>query len=313
MKNFKSYFKFNGISNRSEYWSIVAVSIWGYFVFYYIFLETFLLIFEFDHPLTFWSARDIARFLAGDYYLFNLYMGGYGIIYSYWGCILHFLTLGLPPLVFFSWLFLATTVRRLADIGWSRWLCLVTFIPFIGNVFSVIIGVLGSVNNETGRFVMNMHSLGKRYSKPAGILLKYFTFEGRSNRQEYWVISAASCVFFVVGWSAYYATALADCETVFVAFVGNVPQCSGRYIHGYYDLNIILGVVEGNPAVLWLFFGPISLFSGLLYLSVATRRIRDIGFNPWIVITTLIPYLGVIPAIAIGALPSNTDLPSTTD
>jgi uncharacterized membrane protein YhaH (DUF805 family) len=301
MKNLKSYLSFLGNASKKEYWSIVAISILGVFAFDYFFSAISRIVFNSSPVLSIYYSPSVDIFLWDLSRLFKSLIGSSPFYYKIYG----FLHLIYP--IFFCWLFLAVTSRRLADVGWSRWLCIVTLIPLVGNIFSVILGLLDSAKNENGSFLMILHNLGKRHSRLAGIFLKYFTFEGRASRQEYWVTFAVSCVFFIVGWSAYYATALSDCEIQFVAFVGDAVKCSGRWIYGYDSFNIVLGVVEGRPSVLWLFFFPLGLFSALLYLSVATRRIRDLGLNPWIVVTTLIPYLGVIPAIAIGALPSEPE------
>jgi uncharacterized membrane protein YhaH (DUF805 family) len=49
--------------------------------------------------------------------------------------------LGVPALVMFFWLLATTTVRRLHDFDFSGWYALFLFIPVIGGVVWLVIGV----------------------------------------------------------------------------------------------------------------------------------------------------------------------------
>jgi len=58
----------------------------------------------------------------------------------------------------------------------------------------------------------------------------------------------------------------------------------------------VILVMEANPEA--GFTGPMAIFSGLIIIpsavwgwSIAARRMRDTGANPWWVLTLLIPYV----------------------
>jgi len=58
--------------------------------------------------------------------------------------------IGLIVLLASLWVLLATTVRRLRDADLSTFWVLVTLIPYIGTVATIVIGCIGSVEkNET--------------------------------------------------------------------------------------------------------------------------------------------------------------------
>lgn len=280
----KKYFSFNGYAERQEYWLIVLTSAVAALLSSYAFgAINYILFGYFQLPY---------RIFIDFYYTIKFNTHYYWWVYPYQ------IIFGVFPLILCSLLYLAATARRVSSIGWNKLLIVVTFLPLIGIIFSVLIGVIDPMNKSPS------------YSNPLHDLRKYFSFEGLAKRQEYWVIFAASCIFFIVGWSAYYATEGESLRGCLVLY-GSV-NCGGK-ITSVSGVSNVLGVVAGSPAVLWAVLVPIGLFSGWIYLAVAARRLRDMGWNPWISLTTVIPYLGIIPAIAIGALPSKTDLPDTAD
>ena len=55
---------------------------------------------------------------------------------------------GLVTLVATIWAILATTVRRLRDAGLNVWWILVTLIPYVGTVATIVFGCIGSVESK---------------------------------------------------------------------------------------------------------------------------------------------------------------------
>lgn len=55
---------------------------------------------------------------------------------------------GLGIMVATLWAILATTVRRLRDAGLNIWWILVTLLPYIGTVATIVFGCVGSVESK---------------------------------------------------------------------------------------------------------------------------------------------------------------------
>ena len=64
---------------------------------------------------------------------------------------INLLLVALAALIVFGlimWVDLALNVKRLHDLGWTGWLVLVSFVPLVGGLFSLI--CLGIVDGESG-------------------------------------------------------------------------------------------------------------------------------------------------------------------
>jgi uncharacterized membrane protein YhaH (DUF805 family) len=99
--------------------------------------------------------------------------------------------------------------------------------------------------------------------------LKYFNFEGRATRSEYWGVN-------IIGYLSLIPIAL---------------------IGALFTLGGILGAVVGG---LLIITGVVALTWAVL--ATTARRCRDIGINPWFAGTVLIPYIALIPWIIFGCL-----------
>lgn len=54
----------------------------------------------------------------------------------------------LVALIAILWAIIAVTVKRLRDAGLNTWWVLVTFIPYVGTVASIVFGILKSVEDN---------------------------------------------------------------------------------------------------------------------------------------------------------------------
>lgn len=100
---------------------------------------------------------------------------------------------------------------------------------------------------------------------------KYFSFNGRAARAEYWAVTLVVIALCVLS----------------------------------------LGLTEalgGVSAVLGLFFSVVTVIvsCGGLFVLIATtvRRCRDAGISTWFAVLTVLPYVAFIADIVIGLLPS---------
>lgn len=106
---------------------------------------------------------------------------------------------------------------------------------------------------------------------------KYFSFEGRATRSEYWGTYIVSCVLlfcliFIVG-------AFSLIGLPFIWFLG-----------WFINLFLLFG---GLAIALWVF------------IATAVRRCRDAGINVWFSATIFIPPpIGIIPWVVLGFLAS---------
>ena len=111
IETFKKYSKFDTVSKRSEYWGVILIS-WG------IALGAWLMF-----------------AIASGSLIYTL--GGVGSIVS--GA---FLIAALAISLLLLWVGIATTVRRCKDAGINPWFTAAVFIPYIGWIAAVVIGVL---------------------------------------------------------------------------------------------------------------------------------------------------------------------------
>jgi uncharacterized membrane protein YhaH (DUF805 family) len=111
-------------------------------------------------------------------------------------------------------------------------------------------------------------------------LKKYFSFEGKSTRSEYWAINL--------------------CSYVILLFVGLITA-----------LVIMSGIFGAISGVL-LILGTCVLLAWLVF-SVTVRRCRDIGISPWFTLALLIPYIAIIPFIVFGCLKSEVKIEQSTN
>ena len=96
------YFSFNGVAKRQEFWAVAIIGV----------LLTLVIV-----ALTSWV---LSGFDA------NTAVGG---------------ILLLATVIISAWLSLATTVRRCRDCGLNPWWTLGCFIPYIGGIVWIVIGV----------------------------------------------------------------------------------------------------------------------------------------------------------------------------
>lgn len=107
-------------------------------------------------------------------------------------------------------------------------------------------------------------------------MTKYFSFEGLATRSEYWAIYLINIGIFLV---------------MIMAGV------------------MFFGIGETMDSIMPMLIGVLILiasFVGPMWLAIATtvRRCKDADINPWWTLSTLIPYINIIPWIVIGVLPT---------
>ena len=112
---FKRYMDFSGRSTKEEYWYpiIFHVSI------YLILITTYIILFSFffTSSLVYGSAfGSVISFLLVLIFIISL---------------LYFLLIFIP--------LLSVSIRRLHDIGYSGWYLLISFIPFLGQIFLIFL------------------------------------------------------------------------------------------------------------------------------------------------------------------------------
>jgi uncharacterized membrane protein YhaH (DUF805 family) len=101
---------------------------------------------------------------------------------------------------------------------------------------------------------------------------KYLSFNGVSARSEYWGVTIIAFIAFMI-----------------TLTIGSTLVASGE----------VAGIILG---------GLIVLASVVMYiwyfLAVTIKRCRDADINPWWTAATFIPYIGWIPWIVFGCLPT---------
>ena len=110
---------------------------------------------------------------------------------------------------------------------------------------------------------------------------KYFAFDGKASRSEYWGTFLIGCVLCVL------STILA-----FAVFVISSPLTI-----------IFIGLIGWAMSLCILGIGWIIAF--WLWAASIIRRCNDAGINPWFSLTILLPPpISTIPFIVFGCLPS---------
>jgi uncharacterized membrane protein YhaH (DUF805 family) len=110
---------------------------------------------------------------------------------------------------------------------------------------------------------------------------KYFAFNGKASRSEYWGVYLISWLLLGL------FTSLA-----FILFVLSLPFTI-----------VVIGLVGWIISLVIICAG--SVISCWLWIATTIRRCNDIGINPWFSITILLPPpFGTIPVIVFGCLPS---------
>ena len=113
---------------------------------------------------------------------------------------------------------------------------------------------------------------------------KYFAFEGKASRSEYWGAYLVSCVLLSV-----------SLLTALTFFVLSAP------------LTIILIGFMGWAISLSILCAGFIL-STWLCAATSIRRCNDAGINPWFALTLLLPPpFGTIPFIVFGLLKTDTE------
>ena len=107
-------------------------------------------------------------------------------------------------------------------------------------------------------------------------MMKYFRFEGLATRSEYWAVYLINIAIF------------------FVLIITGA---------------MFFGIGETMDSVIPMLIGGLILIVALVgpsWLAIATtvRRCKDADINPWWTLSTLIPWINLIPWIVIGLLPT---------
>ena len=112
---------------------------------------------------------------------------------------------------------------------------------------------------------------------------KYFAFNGKASRSEYWGI-------YLISWAL-----LGVSSTVaFILFVLSLPFTI-----------VLLGLLGWITSLAIICAG--SILSCWLWIATTIRRCNDAGINTWFAITILLPPpFGTIPVIVFGCLKSDT-------
>jgi uncharacterized membrane protein YhaH (DUF805 family) len=109
---------------------------------------------------------------------------------------------------------------------------------------------------------------------------KYFAFQGKASRSEYWGVYLISWLLLGL------FTSLA-----FILFVLSLPFTI-----------VVIGLVGWIISLAIICAG--SIISCWLWIATTIRRCNDIGINPWFSVTILLPPpFGTIPVIVFGCLP----------
>jgi len=112
---------------------------------------------------------------------------------------------------------------------------------------------------------------------------KYFAFQGKASRSEYWGV-------YLISWLLLgFFTSLA-----FILFVLSLPFTI-----------VVIGLLGWLTSLAILCVG--SILSCWLWISTTIRRCNDAGINPWFAITILLPPpFGTIPVVVFGCLKPDT-------
>lgn len=100
---------------------------------------------------------------------------------------------------------------------------------------------------------------------------KYFSFEGKASRSQYWAIN-------LIGYFSLFVAAVLSTVLIMSGF---------------------LGVIASSLLMLIVCIGMVWLV-----IAATARRCRDIGINPWFTLTLFIPYIAIVPFIVFGCLKS---------
>ena len=112
---FKRYMDFSGRSTKEEYWYPIIFHVFIYL----ILITTYIILFSFffTSSLVYGSAfGSVISFLLVLIFIISL---------------LYFLLIFIP--------LLSVSIRRLHDIGYSGWYLLISFIPFLGQIFLIFL------------------------------------------------------------------------------------------------------------------------------------------------------------------------------
>lgn len=90
--------------------------------------------------------------------------------------------------------------------------------------------------------------------------VKSFVFEGKTNRVDFWLAAAANVIILVI-----FLALIA----ILVALVGDSVAIA--------------------PIALVVIYSVATIVPNI---SIQVRRLRDAGFNPWLLLVSLIPYAG---------------------
>ena len=101
---------------------------------------------------------------------------------------------------------------------------------------------------------------------------KYLSFNGVATRSEYWGVTILTFIAFMV-----------------TLAIGSALVASGE----------VAGTILGGLIVL----ASIVMYTWY-FLAVTVKRCRDADINPWWTASTFIPYIGCIPWIVFGCLPT---------
>ena len=272
----KKFFSFYGRTHLPAYWGVTVLLIVASIFIGYMLAEAF------GNPVmeastksgfsfSIWSRLKILR------KSFELLLGGnpsIALIMVLW-------------IIFSTWTFLAITARRLRDAGLSPWLSLLSLIPILGFVPWLIWGWLPSKNAATPE---------PNISQEDSRLKKFFSFYGRTRRPAYWGVTLFLRVVMSISGSMLVAAlenpSLKDFSFTLLSQLG-IAICA-------FDLFLVENPSKSLIIVLWV------IFNAYIYLPITSRRLRDVGWNPWFSLLLLVPHFNFILWFLLGCLASKT-------
>lgn len=102
---------------------------------------------------------------------------------------------------------------------------------------------------------------------------KFFSIYGKATRSEYWGVICISLLAALFG----------------MMFLGG------------FMMAVDSSVIDTIGGIAVILLGAITVY---IQLAVAARRCRDIDINPWFSLTVAVPYIGLIPFVIFGCLPT---------
>ncbi|MGO9986926.1 MAG: DUF805 domain-containing protein [Rhodomicrobium sp.] len=159
--------------------------------------------------------------------------------------------------------------------GYSSWMPLSETDFVYKSLLDPAPGRYQAARSAFGDLAVEKLSMWEYFTRAIG--KKYATFSGRARRKEYW-----SFVLF-------YLLALSLIVTAGAAIDG----ASGH-----------LNKPHPHPVVLVIFGGLFLLAMIIPHLAIFVRRLHDVGLSGWLVLVSIIPYVGGLFSLVIAFIPS---------